>query len=138
MIRDVAAVLCGFLVGVVSGLIGIGGGTLLVPIMVIGFGFGQHLAQGTSLAAILPTSVVGAVTHFREGNLAWRAALLMGISGALFAVVFGLLAQAVNAGLLARLFGLFLLFAAYRLWPRRPRPAGVQESGGVGSGGRGA
>ena len=121
MIRDAAAVLCGFLVGVISGLIGIGGGTLLVPIMVIGFGFGQHLAQGTSLAAILPTSVVGAATHLREGNLALRPALLMGGVGALLALVFGLLAQAINPGLLARLFGVFLLFAAFRLWPRRPR-----------------
>jgi uncharacterized membrane protein YfcA len=121
LIRDAAAVLCGFLVGVISGLIGIGGGTLLVPIMVIGFGFGQHLAQGTSLAAILPTSVVGAATHLREGNLALRPALLMGGVGALLALVFGLLAQAINPGLLARLFGVFLLFAAFRLWPRRPR-----------------
>jgi uncharacterized membrane protein YfcA len=129
LIRDAVAVLCGFLVGVLSGLIGIGGGTVLVPIMVIGFGFGQHLAQGTSLAAILPTSVVGALTHFREGNLDWRPALLMGGAGAVLAVVFGLLAQAIHPGLLARLFGLFLLFAAYRLWPRRPRTPSGHEAG---------
>jgi uncharacterized protein len=120
---DGLAVLCGFLVGVLSGLIGIGGGVLLVPVMVIGFGFGQHLAQGTSLAAILPTSAVGALTHYRQGNLAWRPALSMGVVGALLAVVFGLLAQAVDPGLLARVFGAFLLFAAYRLWPRRRSPA---------------
>ena len=60
MTTDVLAVLSGLVVGVLSGLIGIGGGVLLVPIMVLGFGFGQHLAQGTSLAAILPSSLVGA------------------------------------------------------------------------------
>jgi uncharacterized protein len=135
LIEDAVAVLCGFVVGVLSGLIGIGGGVLLVPIMVIGFGFGQHLAQGTSLAAILPTSVVGAFTHHREGNLAWRPALVMGGAGAVFAVVFGLLAQAIHPGILARLFGLFLLFAAFRLWPRRPRTRGPSEARSSGAGG---
>jgi uncharacterized membrane protein YfcA len=122
LIYDSLAVLCGLLVGVLSGLIGIGGGVLLVPVMVIGFGFGEHLAQGTSLAAVLPTSAVGALTHHREGNLAWRPALVMGLGGALVAAVFGLLAQAIDPGLLARVFGAFLLFAAYRLWPRRHSP----------------
>jgi uncharacterized membrane protein YfcA len=129
---DGMAILCGFLVGVLSGLIGIGGGVLLVPVMVIGFGFGQHLAQGTSLAAILPTSAVGALTHHRQGNLAWRPALIMGVVGALLAVVFGLLAQAVDPGLLARVFGALLLFAAYRLWPRRRRPPAGSEAPGPG------
>lgn len=138
MISDAIAVLCGLLVGVLSGLIGIGGGVLLVPMMVIGFGFGQHLAQGTSLAAILPTSVVGAVTHFQEGNLAWRPALLMGGVGALLAVVFGLLAQVINPGVLARLFGLFLIFAAFRLWPRRPRRANGPGTGDSGANAGGA
>jgi uncharacterized membrane protein YfcA len=115
---DALTVLAGLLVGVVSGLIGIGGGTLLVPIMVVGFGFGQQLAQGTSLAAILPTSIVGAVTHYRAGNLDLRPALLMGGVGAVTAVAFGLLAQIIHPQLLARLFGAFLLFSAYRLWPR--------------------
>jgi uncharacterized membrane protein YfcA len=94
---------------------------LLVPIMVIAFGFGQHLAQGTSLAAVLPTSIVGAATHYRSGNLDLRPALLMGAAGAVTAVAFGLLAQFIHPQLLARVFGAFLLFSAYRLWPRRPR-----------------
>jgi uncharacterized protein len=95
---------------------------LLVPIMVIGFGFGQHLAQGTSLAAIIPTSIVGAGTHYRAGDLDLRWALLMGGAGAALAVAFGLLALSLNPGILARLFGLLLIFAAYRMWPKGPRP----------------
>ena len=120
MIVDALAVLTGFLVGVLSGLIGVGGGVLFVPIMVIGFRFSQHLAQGTSLAAILPTSIVGAATHYRAGNLELRPALLMGSIGAVAAVVGGLIAvRLLHADLLARIFGLFLLFSAYRLWPKR-------------------
>ena len=119
MTTDLLAVLSGLVVGVLSGLIGIGGGVLLVPIMVLGFGFGQHVAQGTSLAAILPTSIVAAVTHHRQRNLRLRLSLVMGGAGALTAIGFGVLALRLHPGLLARLFGLFLLFSAYRLWPRR-------------------
>jgi uncharacterized membrane protein YfcA len=119
VIVDALAVLTGFLVGVLSGLIGVGGGVLFVPIMVIGFRFSQHLAQGTSLAAILPTSIVGAATHYRAGNLELRPALLMGLIGAVAAVAGGLIAvRLLHADLLARIFGLFLLFSAYRLWPK--------------------
>lgn len=120
MMVDALAVLTGFLVGVLSGLIGVGGGVLFVPIMVIGFHFGQHLAQGTSLAAILPTSVVGAATHYRAGNVELRPALVMGVVGAVAAVVGGLIAvRLLHADLLERLFGAFLLFSAYRLWPKK-------------------
>ncbi|MDP9248354.1 MAG: TSUP family transporter [Candidatus Dormibacteraeota bacterium] len=118
MIGGALAIVAGLLVGTLSGLIGIGGGVLLVPIMVIGFGLAQQLAQGTSLAAILPTSIVAATTHYRAGNLELRAALLMGGTGAITAVLFGLLAQRIHPQVLARLFGAFLLFSAYRLWPR--------------------
>ncbi len=118
---DVLAVTSGFLVGVVSGLIGIGGGVLLVPIMVIGFKFEQHLAQGTSLAAILPTSIVGALTHSRSGNVALKQALIMGVAGALVVIFGATLALWLHGEVLARLFGAFLLFSAYRLWPRRKR-----------------
>ena len=121
MIVDALAVLSGFVVGVLSGLIGIGGGVLLVPIMVIGFGFGQQLAQGTSLAAILPTSLVGAGTYYRAGRLKLRHALTMGLVGCPAAAAFGLIALHLHPSILARLFGVFLLFAAYRLWPRKKR-----------------
>lgn len=127
MISDVLAVLSGLVVGVLSGLIGVGGGILLVPIMVLGFGFGQHLAQGTSLAAVLPTSAVGAVTHHRRGHLNLTPALVMGMVGAVTAVASSFAAQFIDPGILARLFGLFLLFSAYRLWPRQPKPAVKRE-----------
>jgi uncharacterized protein len=120
VIGGALAIIAGIVVGTLSGLIGIGGGVLLVPIMVIGFGLAQQLAQGTSLAAILPTSIVAAATHYRAGNLELRAALLMGATGAITAVLFGLLAQRIHPQVLARLFGAFLLFSAYRLWPRSP------------------
>jgi uncharacterized membrane protein YfcA len=118
IVRDVLAALGGLLVGVASGVIGIGGGVLLVPMMVLGFGFPQHLAQGTSLLAIIPIGIVGAATHHRQGHLLWRPALLMGVAGVAGAVLGALVAISLPQEVLARLFGAFLLFSAWRIWPR--------------------
>ncbi len=74
---DGLAILGGLAAGVLSGFIGIGGGTAFVPIMTVGFRFNQALAQGTSLAAIIPTAIVGGVTHVREGNVLLGPALWM-------------------------------------------------------------
>lgn len=115
---DLLAALTGLLVGGLSGLIGIGGGVVLVPLLVFVFGFSQHAAQGTSLAALIPTSIVGAVTHQRQGNLDVRAGLVMGIAGMAGAAVGAVAAQHLHAQVLERLFGVLLLFAAYRLWRR--------------------
>jgi uncharacterized membrane protein YfcA len=129
VIRDSAAVVVGFFVGVLSGTMGIGGGVLMVPILALGFGLRQHVAQGTSLVAIIPTSLVGSVTHHRYGNLLLRAALWMGAAGAVGAALGALMALQLPKGVLARLFGAFLLFSAYRLWPWKPgrRPAGETQ-----------
>lgn len=117
--RDALTVAGGLLVGVASGILGVGGGILLVPLMTIGFGFSQHLAQGTSLAAIIPTSVVGAVTHDRAGSVDRRAAAWMGAGSVAGGLAGALLALVSPHQWLARAFGLVLLFAAYRMWPRR-------------------
>lgn len=119
--RDLLTVLSGILVGVLSGSMGIGGGTAMVPIMVIGFGFSERLAQGTSLAAIVPISLVGAYTHFRHGNVMLRSAFWMALAGAPLAALGAFFAQHLPGQQLSRLFGLFMLFAAYRLWPG-PKP----------------
>lgn len=112
-------VLSGVLIGVLSGLTGVGGGIFIVPTLVLGFGLSQHLAQGTSLVAILPTATVGAAVHLRRGNVDLRAAAWIGAAGAPAAVAGAALALVLPQPVLAILFGLFLLFAASRLWPRR-------------------
>jgi uncharacterized membrane protein YfcA len=119
MLRDALAVAGGFVIGAASGVVGIGGGVLLVPMMVLGFGFPQHLAQGTSLAAIIPTAVVGAATHQRQRTVVWRAVLLLGVAGVVGAIAGALVALSLPRELLARVFGAFLLFSAWRLWPRK-------------------
>ena len=121
-LRAVMLVLAGVAVGVLSGLTGVGGGVLLVPLLVIGFGVGHRVAQGTSLLAIIPNSVIGTVVHQRHGDVDVGAATRIGLAGVPAAVVGAVLALWLPQRLLAAMFGLFLLLAAVLLWPRRSQP----------------
>ncbi|MDQ1124626.1 sulfite exporter TauE/SafE family protein [Microbacterium trichothecenolyticum] len=67
----------GLLAGLMSGLFGVGGGTVIVPLLVLVLGFDQRLAAGTSLAAIVPIASVGVITYAVEGHVAWLPALIL-------------------------------------------------------------
>jgi uncharacterized protein len=112
-------VAAGLLIGTLSGITGVGGGIFLVPTLVIGFGLSHHLAQGTSLVAILPTAAVGAFTHFRRGTVDLRTAAWIGVAGMPTALVGALLALSSPQAVLAVLFGFLLIFAASRIVPWR-------------------
>ncbi len=113
--RDLILVVGGFAAGILSGTIGIGGGALFVPTMTVGIGLSQAIAQGTSLVAIVPTALVSTITHFRHGNVLREPALWMGAGGVVGAIVGALVAVEVPGSILARVWGGFLLFTAYRL-----------------------
>ncbi|MET0687138.1 MAG: sulfite exporter TauE/SafE family protein [Solirubrobacteraceae bacterium] len=77
---DVLAVLAiGFVAGMAAGLLGIGGGALFVPALVLFLGLSQLEAQATSLLAIVPVALVGAARQHRYGNLRVRDGLVMGV-----------------------------------------------------------
>ena len=109
---DAAAILGGLVAGLLSGAIGIGGGLAFVPILKIGFRTSQTIAQGTSLAAIIPTAIVGGVTHIRQGNAVLDAAAWLGVAGVVGAIGGALIAVHLESGLLARVFGVFYLGSA--------------------------
>ncbi len=99
-----------------SGVLGVGGGLVFVPALTVGLGVPQTLAQGTSLAAILPTALVGAATADREGNVLRSHLVVMGVLGAVGAVVGAVLALALPTEVLVRVFGAFLILSAWRIW----------------------
>jgi len=105
----------GVIAGLLSGLMGVGGGIVMVPAMTLLLGVEQHVAQGVSLIVIVPTAIVGASTHFRQGNVDLRTAVLLGV----FSIVGGLLgsqvAQLLDRQWLQLIFGLFLLFTGSRM-----------------------
>lgn len=107
----------GLVIGVMSGLAGLGGGVFIVPVLVIGFGISQRIAQGTSLIAILPTAAIGALIHHSNGEVDVRAAGVIAAAGVPAAIAGALLALWVPQRALLGLFSAFLLVAALRTWP---------------------
>lgn len=71
----------GLLAGLLSGLFGVGGGTVIVPLLVMFLAFNQRFAAGTSLAAIVPTATVGVISYAVGGTVDWLAAILLAIGG---------------------------------------------------------
>ena len=111
----IEAVLIGIAGGVIAGLLGVGGGALFVPALVIGFGLSQVDAEATSLLAIIPVALVGAWRQHTYGNVRLRDALLVGtlaVPGAALGVV---LVNAVPERAVEIGFALLQLFVAWQL-----------------------
>ena len=118
----------GFGIGFLAGLLGVGGGTALVPILVLGERIPQHTAQGISLLLIAPVGVVGAISYARGGHLATRVLPGLLIGGALGAVLGALAAHRISAPSLSRLFAVLLLFVSAQMIFRGPGPRATSVS----------
>jgi len=111
----VIAIALGVGSGVVSGLLGVGGGVLMVPGMVLLLSMTQHVAEGTSLLVIIPTALVGAYTHWRNGYVLLRVAAILGVAGIFGALIGSHIALAVPSHTLRVLFALYLLVTGVRM-----------------------
>ena len=78
-----APALAGIFVGVMSGLLGVGGGTIMVPIFRLAFGMSPLASTATSLFAIIPTSISGVASHMRAKTCVPKLGVALGIGGAL-------------------------------------------------------
>ncbi|HET6379791.1 MAG TPA: TSUP family transporter [candidate division Zixibacteria bacterium] len=105
----------GLVAGVLSGLLGIGGGVIIVPGLATFGRLDQHRAQAASLAAIIPIAAIGAVLYALDGELDLLAAGLLGV-GSLLGVRLGTgLMHRMDAAWLRRAFGLLLVAVAITL-----------------------
>jgi uncharacterized membrane protein YfcA len=108
--------LAGLAAGVVGGLFGVGGGILMVPVLVLIFGRDQHLAQGTSLAAMIPMAVAGCLRYGVKGNVDWYAALGLAVGAVIGITFLGVpFAEALKGSVLRKLFGVLMIFAGLRM-----------------------
>jgi uncharacterized membrane protein YfcA len=117
----IGAIAIGLAGGVVAGLLGVGGGVLFVPGLVIFLGLNQHQAEATSLLAIVPVAIAGTFTQDRYGNVRRSDALLLGvlsIAGAALGVVF---ANALSGEALRDSFAVLLVIVAAQLTRRALR-----------------
>jgi uncharacterized protein len=114
-------VLIGLAAGVLGGLLGVGGGVLFVPGLVIVLGLTQHEAEATSLLAIVPVALVGALSQDRYGNVRRGDALLMGVLSIAGAAGGVALANALSGAILRSAFAVLILLIAAQLARRALR-----------------
>ena len=113
----IALVLIGIATGVLAGLLGVGGGIVMVPAMVVGFGIPSAIAKGTSLAVIIPTSVMGTWRNRKRHNVDLPIAAAVGLAGVVSAFAAGKISVGMSESTSNVLFALLLVVVAARmLW----------------------
>ncbi|WP_077215432.1 sulfite exporter TauE/SafE family protein [Bacillus dakarensis] len=113
--QPVIAIIISFIVGFCSGIFGIGGGSLMVPAMILIFLFPPHVAVATSMFMIFLSAIVSSITHISLGNVNWMFALAL-VPGAWIGAKLGAFVnQKLGSATLVLLFRLFLLFIGIRL-----------------------
>ena len=120
---ELGVVVVGFFAGIIAGMLGVGGGALFSPALVLFLGESQLHAEATSLVAIVPTALAGAWSQHRYGNLRLREGVMMGslaLAGAAAGVA---LANVLAERPLRILFAGFLLVVASQLVRRELRPS---------------
>ena len=127
VIGAVALVGTGLASGVLAGLLGVGGGIIMVPVMVVGFDMSAALAKGTSLAVIIPTAIMGTWRNWKKGNVAIATGVVAGLAVVVSAFGAGLLSVEMSDALSNGLFAALLIVVAVRmiwqLWSERDAPA---------------
>ena len=108
--------LLGLLTGTLSGLLGVGGAVIMIPVLIYIFKMSQHMAQGTALGAmLLPVGLLAAIKYYQAGDLNIYFAALIAI-GFLFGGLIGAtIAMPIPDEVLRRIFGVFLLLVSLKL-----------------------
>lgn len=117
----IGLIVLGLVAGAFAAALGVGGGVIFVPSLAVIFSFTQHTAQGTSLAVVVPTAIVGAVIHTRAGRVDWGLALRIAIGGVIGAVTGSRTALALDGAVLRHLFAGLLVVMAGRMLLRSVR-----------------
>lgn len=110
-----ALIAVGVVTGILAGLLGVGGGIIMVPAMMMIFGIPPVIAKGTSLGVIIPTSIMGTWRNRTKKNVDFRAAAIVGIAGVLAAIAGGTLSARMSDTLSNVLFAVLLTIVAVRL-----------------------
>jgi hypothetical protein len=108
--------LVGFAAGLLGGALGVGGGVLIVPALVLLLEQPYQTAVGTSLLVIIPIAVAGAWRHYTLGNTNFNLAAAIAIGGMVGAISGATIIQFVPELWAKRAFALFLVYVAVRLW----------------------
>ena len=109
-------IIVGLLAGVLSGLVGVGGGILMIPLLIIFLGLTQHEAQGTALFAMLPPiGVLAAINYYKEGFVKWEYAIVIAFTFVIGGYLGSKLSLSLPLQMVRRIFGVILLLGAIKL-----------------------
>lgn len=124
-LNGIALVGVGVVTGIIAGLIGVGGGVVVVPVLMLGFGTSDLVAKGTSLLMMIPTAVSGTIGNLRHHNVDLVAAGLIGVSACTTTALGAWLATLIDPLTGNILFALYLVFIAVQMalkaWRARRR-----------------
>ena len=116
MVEVGGLILLGLAAGVLSGVLGIGGAVLIVPVLVYVYGWPQHLAQGTTLAMLVPPiGILAAWQYYRAGHVDFQTAGILCIGFFVGGYFGGLLANQLPAETLRKIFGAALLLISLKM-----------------------
>lgn len=102
--------LLGLIAGYFSGLVGIGGGVIIVPVLVFLFGFSQHSAQGTTLALLIPPiGILAVASYYQKGYVDIKTAAIICIGFVIGGYIGGKMATGLSESFLRRLFAISII-----------------------------
>lgn len=114
-ISKVKLLLVGFIIGLVNGLFGSGGGTVAVPALVFMLGLSQHKAHATAISIIFPLSLVSAFLYYRNGVLNFKISSIVALGGVIGSYIGAINLTKVPSSMLRKIFGIFMIIAAIRM-----------------------
>lgn len=113
----IGLVVLGLLAGYLSGLVGIGGGIIMVPVLVFFFGFTQHKAQGTTLALLMiPVGIFGVMNYHKTGNVDIKTTLLLCCGFVLGSYLGSKTAISLSQDALRKIFAVLMFIVAIRMF----------------------
>ena len=109
-------IIIGLLAGILSGLVGVGGGILMIPLLIIFLGLSQHQAQGTALFAMLPPiGILAAINYYKEGFVKWEYAIVIAFTFIIGGYLGSKLSLSLPPQMVRRIFGVIMLLGAIKL-----------------------
>lgn len=107
----------GIFAGYFSGLVGIGGGVIIVPALVLIFGFSQHTAQGTTLALLIPPiGIFAFLSYYQKGFVDIKSAIIICIGFILGGLLGGKMAVEISESVLRKIFAILLILLGIRMF----------------------
>ena len=109
-------IVIGILAGLLSGVVGVGGGLIMIPLLIILLGLSQHQAQGTSLAVMLPPiGILAAINYHKAGFVQWEYAMIIAVTFIIGGYFGSKYAVNLRPEIVKRVFGIVMLIGALKM-----------------------